>query len=138
MIQSIFARPLFINPTAYAVIPELALLSKATMYDFSDTSYVFQVITKGLVEIKMLEAGSDYIMHIDLYDDLGCGVLGEFYINGSDIANPDNISIDQSNGMITIDFGGGNPDDVFDSLLLESGDSVLFEDSEYIRLERKP
>ncbi len=129
MVQSIFTRPVFINPIGYAVIPELALISKAHEYDFVDPDYIFQAITKGLIEIKFIESGSDYIMHIDLYDDLGYGVLGEFYIDGQYIPSIDNITITQDNGFVGINFGYTAP------ILLENDDCLLLESSECLRLE---
>ena len=66
MLQSIFTRPVFINPQAYLVIPELALLHKCVPYDFSSNEYIFQVITTGQVEGKLIQAGDEYILHLDL------------------------------------------------------------------------
>lgn len=103
MIQSIFTRPLFINPQAYLVIPELMLIHRSIPYDFSSNQYVFQVITSGQVEGKLLQAGNEYILHLDLYTIDGNVVLGEFYLNNSQI-NSDSFVLKQSNGMVTLSF----------------------------------
>lgn len=104
MIKSIFARPVFINPQAYLTIPELALIHRCIPYDFSSSKYIFQVITTGTIEGKLLKAGKEYILHLDMYTVDGVCVLGEFYINSNTI-DVNNFEISQSNGMVTIDFG---------------------------------
>ena len=106
--KSIFTRPVFINPQAYLVIPELMLINRSTPYDFSSNQYVFQVITTGQIEGKLLQAGNEYILHLDLYSKEGNVVLGEFYLDGSSIGNVDDFTLEQSNGFVTITFGGGN------------------------------
>ena len=106
--KSIFTRPVFINPQAYLVIPELMLINRSTPYDFSSNQYVFQVITTGQIEGKLLQAGNEYILHLDLYSKEGNVVLGEFYLDGSYIRNADDFILEQSNGFVTITFGGGN------------------------------
>ena len=105
MMKSIFTRPVFINPQAYLVIPELALIHRSTPYDFSSNKYVFQVITTGQIEGKLLQAGNEYILHLDLYSKDGNVVLGEFYLDGSYIESADNFVLEQSNGFVTITFG---------------------------------
>lgn len=105
MMKSIFTRPLFINPQAYSVIPELMLIGKSQPYDFSSDQYVFQVITSGRIEGKLLKAGNEYILHLDLYTIDGNCVLGEFYIGNSSIGNIDDFVLEQSNGFVTIKFG---------------------------------
>ena len=106
--KSIFTRPVFINPQAYLVIPELMLINRSTPYDFSSNQYVFQVITTGQIEGKLLQTGNEYILHLDLYSKEGNVVLGEFYLDGSYIRNADDFILEQSNGFVTITFGGGN------------------------------
>lgn len=103
MLQSIFTRPVFINPQAYLVIPELALLHKCVPYDFSSNEYIFQVITTGQIKGKLIQAGNEYILHLDLYSDEGNIVLGEFYLDDNQI-NQDAFDLDQTNGMITLTF----------------------------------
>lgn len=105
--KSIFTRPVFINPQAYLVIPELALIHRSTPYDFSSNKYVFQVITTGQIEGKLFQAGNEYILHLDLYSKDGNVVLGEFYLDGNSIGSTDNFILEQSNGFVTITFGGG-------------------------------
>lgn len=103
MLQSIFTRPVFINPQAYLVIPELALLHRYVPYDFGSNEYIFQVITTGQVEGKLIQAGDEYILHLDLYSDEGNVVLGEFYLKNDQI-DSDSFTLDQSNGIITLTF----------------------------------
>lgn len=101
--ESIFTRPVFINPQAYLVIPELQLLSHCVPYKFVSNEYVFQVITDGAIECKLLQANDQYILHLDLYSSLGNSVLGEFYLK-SDTINPDKFSTKQQKGLVTIKF----------------------------------
>lgn len=103
MLQSIFTRPVFINPQAYLVIPELALLHKCVPYDFSSNEYIFQVITTGQIEGKLIQAGDEYILHLDLYSDEGNVVLGEFYLKNDQI-DSDSFTLNQSNGIVTLTF----------------------------------
>lgn len=103
MLQSIFTRPVFINPQAYLVIPELALLHKSVPYDFSSNEYIFQVITTGQIEGKLIQAGDKYILHLDLYSNEGNVVLGEFYLKNDQI-DSDSFTLNQSNGIVTLTF----------------------------------
>lgn len=103
MLQSIFTRPVFINPQAYLVIPELALLHRCVPYDFSSNEYIFQVITNGKIEGKMLKIKDDYILHLDLHSIDGNCVLGEFYLNNNQI-NLDSFTINHSQNMVTLKF----------------------------------
>lgn len=58
MMQSIFTRPLFINPQAYLVIPELVLINKCDEFVFDEvSSYTFQVITSGEISGKLISNG---------------------------------------------------------------------------------
>ena len=102
--KSIFTRPLFINPQAYLTIPELSYIQIATPFDFTEDSYSFVINTSGRIEGKLLKAGKEYILHLDMYTVDGACVLGEFYINSNTI-DVNNFDISQSNGMVTIDFG---------------------------------
>lgn len=102
--KSIFTRPLFINPQAYLTIPELSYIQMATPFDFTEDSYSFVINTSGRIEGKLLKAGKEYILHLDMYTVDGACVLGEFYINSNTI-DVNNFEISQSNGMVTIDFG---------------------------------
>lgn len=102
--KSIFTRPLFINPQAYLTIPELSYIQTATPFDFTEDSYSFVINTSGRIEGKLLKAGKEYILHLDMYTVDGACVLGEFYINSNTI-DVNNFEISQSNGMVTIDFG---------------------------------
>lgn len=107
MLQSIFTRPVFINPQAYLVIPELSLLHKCVPYDFSSNEYIFQVITTGQVEGKLIQAGDEYILHLDLYSDEGNVVLGEFYLDGDSVGDAGDFTLQQANGFVTLVFGEG-------------------------------
>lgn len=102
--KSIFTRPLFINPQAYLTIPELSYIQMATPFDFTEDSYSFVINTSGRIEGKLLKAGKEHILHLDMYTVDGACVLGEFYINSNTI-DVNNFKISQSNGMVTIDFG---------------------------------
>ena len=102
--KSIFTRPLFINPQAYLTIPELSYIQMVTPFDFTEDSYSFIINTSGRIEGKLLKAGKEYILHLDMYTVDGACVLGEFYINSNTI-DVNNFEISQSNGMVTIDFG---------------------------------
>lgn len=104
MMQSIFTRPLFINPQAYLVIPELVLIDKCDEFAFDEvSSYTFQVITSGEISGKLISNDDQFILHLDLYTPDGNVILGEFNITGSNI-NPDQFQLSQSNGMVTITF----------------------------------
>lgn len=103
MIQSIFARPVFINPQAYLVIPELVLINRSIPFDFSSNQYVFQVITTGQIEGKLLYASNKYILHLDLFTNNGNVVLGEFYLENNDI-NPNSFILEQTKGFVTLKF----------------------------------
>lgn len=106
MLQSIFTRPVFINPQAYLIIPELMLLHKSVPYDFNSDQYVFQVITTGQIKGKLLQNGKnndEYILHLDLNTKDGCLVLGEFYLKNSNI-NINSFKLEQSNGLVTLYF----------------------------------
>lgn len=102
--KSIFARPLFINPQAYLTIPELSYIQMATPFDFTEDSYSFKVNTSGRIEGKLLKTSNDYILHLDLYSIDGNCVLGEFYLNNSEL-NTDNFNLTQSKNIITLQFG---------------------------------
>lgn len=103
MLQSIFTRPLFINPQGYLTIPELAYISKTIPFDFTKNSYSFKVNTSGKIEGKLLKAKDDYILHLDLYSIDGNCVLGEFYLNNSQL-NIDNFNVEQNKNIITLQF----------------------------------
>lgn len=102
--KSIFTRPLFINPQAYLTIPELSYIQMATPFDFTEDSYSFVINTSGRIEGKLLKTSNDYILHLDLYSIDGNCVLGEFYLNNSEL-NTDNFNLTQSKNIITLQFG---------------------------------
>lgn len=107
MIKSIFARPVFINPQAYLVIPQLANLSMLEPIDFTSTNtYSFQSL--GKVESKIISAKDEYILHIDLYESYGSCVLGEFYIGPATIGSIDDFTITTNGYITTIEVGGGD------------------------------
>lgn len=122
MLQSIFTRPLFINPQGYLTIPELAYISNTIPFDFTEDSYSFKVNTSGKIEGKLLKAKDDYILHLDLYSIDGNCVLGEFYLNSNSI-NPNTFEIIQSNGNITIRFETSSVQEYLK--LIELLDSIL-------------
>lgn len=81
--KTIFSRPLFVNPQAYTVIPELYNISKAELVDFNEQNSIdIKTVTSGRVEAKLLKAGKEIILHLDLYTVDGSCVLGEWYLNG--------------------------------------------------------
>lgn len=105
MIKSIFARPVFINPQAYLVIPQLANLSMLEPIDFTSTNtYSFESL--GKVESKIISAKDEYILHIDLYESYGSCVLGEFYIGPATIGSIDDFTITTNGYITTIEVGG--------------------------------
>lgn len=107
MIKSIFARPVFINPQAYLVIPQLANLSMLEPIDFTSTNtYSFESL--GKVESKIISAKDEYILHIDLYESYGSCVLGEFYIGPATIGSIDDFTITANGYITTIEVGGGD------------------------------
>lgn len=107
MIKSIFARPVFINPQAYLVIPQLANLSMLEPIDFTSTNtYSFESL--GKVESKIISAKDEYILHIDLYELNGSCVLGEFYIGTATIGSIDDFTITTNGYITTIEVGGGD------------------------------
>lgn len=101
--KSIFTRPLFINPQAYLIIPELSYIQMATPFDFTEDSYSFVINTSGRIEGKLLKAGKEYILHLDMYTVDGACVLGEFYLNNSEL-NRDNFNLIQSKNIIILSF----------------------------------
>lgn len=107
MIKSIFARPVFINPQAYLVIPQLANLSMLEPIDFTSTNtYSFESL--GKVESKIISAKDEYILYIDLYESYGSCVLGEFYIGPATIGSIDDFTITTNGYITTIEVGGGD------------------------------
>ena len=107
MIKSIFTRPVFINPQAYLVIPQLANLSMLEPIDFTSTNtYSFESL--GKVESKIISAKDEYILHIDLYESYGSCVLGEFYIGPATIGSIDDFTITTNGYITTIEVGGGD------------------------------
>lgn len=107
MIKSIFARPVFINPQAYLVIPQLANLSMLEPIDFTSTN-IYSFESLGKVESKIISAKDEYILHIDLYESYGSCVLGEFYIGPATIGSIDDFTITTNGYITTIEVGGGD------------------------------
>lgn len=101
--KSIFTRPLFINPQGYLTIPELSYIQMATPFDFTEDSYNFKINTSGRIEGKLLKTKDDYILHLDLYSIDGNCVLGEFYLNNSQI-DQDSFNLQQNGNIVTINF----------------------------------
>lgn len=99
--KSIFIKPLFINPQAYPIIPELYLISKASPFDFGDsTEYSTKLIYNGRLESKILKSGENNILHLDLYTTNGSCVLGEWYISNS--INESSVAIEKNKLIIKL------------------------------------
>lgn len=103
--QSIFTKPLFINPQAYLTIPELSLIHRSQIFDFSSNEYLFQIITNNKIEGHLLEEGPRYILHLDLVTPEGSSVLGEFYIDSESINSIEDFVLEQKDGMVKLIFG---------------------------------
>lgn len=99
-IKSIFARPLFVNPQAYNVIPELYNYNMIPV-DLANPVTI-RMNTSGIVEAKVLQAGEEIILHLDLYTIDGSCVLGEWYLTGVSSDNIDNVIIWISNNSMII------------------------------------
>lgn len=101
--ESIFTRPLFINPQAYLIIPELSYIQMATPFGYTENSYSFEINTSGKIEGRLLKSKDDYILHLDLYSIDGNYVLGEFYLNNSQL-DTDTFNITQDKNTIILHF----------------------------------
>ena len=123
MIKSIFARPVFINPQAYLVIPQLANLSMLEPIDFTSTN-IYSFESLGKVESKIISAKDEYILHIDLYESYDSCVLGEFYIGPATIGSIDDFTITTSDYITTIKIGGN----------VEESQYITFADPEVERI----
>lgn len=102
--ESIFVRPLFINPAGYDVIPELALIGRASSFDYlNGDEFRVKVNTNDKIEAKIIEAGQDIILHLDLYNSRGCVVLGEWYMDQLVPQDVPHIRVEQNdNGELII------------------------------------
>lgn len=104
--KTIFLRPLFINPQAYLIIPDLASIHNSKMIDFNeDSTYSVSLLTSGRVESTIKKAKDDYILSLDLYSIDGNCKLGEWIITDSvkDI-NIDNLSINTKGNKLIITY----------------------------------
>lgn len=99
MRESIFTKPLFVNPQAYFVIPELSTISKCIPFEFNNGSYTFKINTNGIIDTKVINANKETILRLDLILNTGNVVLGEWIIDG----NTDDLIINQQLNIITID-----------------------------------
>lgn len=102
--ESVFTRPLFINTAGYDVIPELSIIHLAKPFNFlcGDASTV-KVLTNDKIEAKIIEAGRDIILHLDLYNSRGCVVLGEWYMDQLVPQDVPHIRVEQNdNGELII------------------------------------
>lgn len=85
MKKTIFKRPLFVNPQAYATIPELYSINKLQSFNFDENdTYTTKLVYNGRVESIIKKAGEEHILHLDLYTLDGSCVLGEWYVKGID------------------------------------------------------
>lgn len=100
MKESIFTKPVFINPQAYLIIPELITISKCI--SLTSNSYTFEINTNGKIEGKLLNNGNNSILHLDYYGILGNVVLGEFIIDVDYNTNKDSFNLNQIGNLITI------------------------------------
>lgn len=83
--KTIFKRPLFVNPQAYIVIPELYSIDKLQSFNFDENdTYTTKLVYNGRVESIIKKAGEEHILHLDLYTVDGSCVLGEWYVKGID------------------------------------------------------
>lgn len=83
--KTIFKRPLFVNPQAYTIIPELYSVDKLLQFDFDENdTYTTKLVYNGRVESIIKKAGEEHILHLDLYTVDGSCVLGEWYVKGID------------------------------------------------------
>lgn len=89
--KSIFARPLFVNPQAWSVIPALYLMHEAVPYDISEGAYSTKLCANGIVEGKLIEEDDKRIIHLDLYTRDGSCVLGEWYTDATNLDITDNV-----------------------------------------------
>lgn len=104
--ESIFVRPLFINPAGYDVIPELALIGKAKSFDYlNGDEFKVKTNTNDKIEAKILRAGNEVILHLDLYNSIGCVVLGEWYMDQLVPQDIPHIRVEQDNGELIIQLG---------------------------------
>ena len=98
MEKSIFTKPLFINPQAYFVIPELTTISKQLPYEFSSDSYSFTINTNGIIDSKIINTNKETILHLDLILNTGNVVLGEWILDG----DTSNLIVNQLSNIVTI------------------------------------
>lgn len=95
MKKTIFKRPLFVNPQAYTVIPELYSIDKLLSFNFDENdTYTTKLVYNGRIESIIKKAGEEYILHLDLYTVDGSCVLGEWYVKGIDSESV--VTIDKS------------------------------------------
>lgn len=100
MEKSIFTKPLFINPQAYFVIPELTTISKCVPYEFSSDSYSFIVNTNGIIDSKIINTNKETILHLDLILNTGNVVLGEWILDG----DTEDLIVGQQSNIVTISY----------------------------------
>ena len=101
--ESIFIRPLFINPAGYDVIPELALIGRAKSFNYlNGDEFKVKINTNDKIEAKILRAGDEVILHLDLYNSRGCVVLGEWYMDQLVYQDMPDIRVEQDNGELII------------------------------------
>ena len=125
---TIFKRPLFVNYQAYSVIPELYSIEYLKQLDLDNTNeYTIKTVTNGRVGGKLLKAGNEWLLHLDLYTEVGACELGEWFIKGT-ITSADDITFNFKNNLLTISITGGSSTDE-NVVLWENGTAVLWEDN---------
>lgn len=104
MKESIFTNPIFINPQAYIVIPELAIIDQ--YIPLSSNEYTFKTnIGNGKIDCKILKGQENTsILHLDYYGILGNVILGEFIINLKYDDVKDNFVVIYNKNYITVQF----------------------------------
>lgn len=127
-VKTIFKRPIYINPQAYDVIPEL-VIGKGHVID--SNVYSTKVLTNGIITMKtsndklvmqqlpdkiqfvIPKVETPIVFSLDLHLDYGCCSLGEWILNASDF----------------------DVDLLVDNLELENDYNILYEDNGLILLE---
>ena len=105
MEKSIFTKPLFINPQAYFVIPELSIINKCIPFEFGSDTYTFKINTDGIIDSKIINTNKETILHLDLILNTGNVVLGEWILDG----DTDGLIIKQQSNIITIEYDAVKP-----------------------------
>lgn len=131
MEKSIFTKPLFINPQAYFVIPELSTISKCIPFEFNNGSYTFKINTNGIIDTKVINTNKETILRLDLILNTGNIVLGEWII-GQQLSD---IKINQYNNIIQISLSEQPSKECI--FLMEDSSIFLMEDDNIFVMENQ-